>query len=221
MRNYECLFIANPNIEGDGMSSVVEKVTAYVKEAGAEVANIQHWGKRRLAYQIEKQQYGNYVLMYINGEAPKIVDLQRSFELDSTILAYLTIRLDEMPEFDKVFIPEDDGEEDRRGGRSRYEGSRGKYGSSAPTGPEGKAPVKDVVLEEDEEDDVEMDVDVDVDADADADLVEIEDEDESVAENDDDTEELKSDAKIDTESDALDDDNSDDDSDDDIESEKK
>ena len=36
MRNYECLFIANPNIEGDGMSSVVEKVTAYVKEAGAE-----------------------------------------------------------------------------------------------------------------------------------------------------------------------------------------
>lgn len=219
MRNYECLFIANPNIEGDGMSSVVEKVTAYVKEAGAEVANIQHWGKRRLAYQIEKQQYGNYVLMYINGEAPKIVDLQRSFELDSTILAYLTIRLDEMPEFDKVFIPEDDGEEDRRGGRSRYEGSRGKYGSSAPTGPEGKAPVKDVVLEEDEEDDVEMDVDVD--ADADVDLVEIEDEDESVAENDDDTEELKSDAKIDTESDALDDDNSDDDSDDDIESEKK
>ena len=219
MRNYECLFIANPNIEGDGISSVVEKVTAYVKEAGAEVANIQHWGKRRLAYQIEKQQYGNYVLMYINGEAPKIVDLQRSFELDSTILAYLTIRLDEMPEFDKVFIPEDDGEEDRRGGRSRYEGSRGKYGSSAPTGPEGKAPVKDVVLEEDEEDDVEMDVDVD--ADADVDLVEIEDEDESVAENDDDTEELKSDAKIDTESDALDDDNSDDDSDDDIESEKK
>jgi len=172
-----------------------------------------------LAYQIEKQQYGNYVLMYINGEAPKIVDLQRSFELDSTILAYLTIRLDEMPEFDKVFIPEDDGEEDRRGGRSRYEGSRGKYGSSAPTGPEGKAPVKDVVLEEDEEDDVEMDVDVD--ADADVDLVEIEDEDESVAENDDDTEELKSDAKIDTESDALDDDNTDDDSDDDIESEKK
>jgi len=219
LRNYECLFIANPNIEGDGISSVVEKVTAYVKEAGAEVANIQHWGKRRLAYQIEKQQYGNYVLMYINGEAPKIVDLQRSFELDSTILAYLTIRLDEMPEFDKVFIPEDDGEEDRRGGRSRYEGSRGKYGSSAPTGPEGKAPVKDVVLEEDEEDDVEMDVDVD--ADADVDLVEIEDEDESVAENDDDTEELKSDAKIDTESDALDDDNSDDDSDDDIESEKK
>lgn len=190
MRNYECLFIANPNLEGDGMSNVVEKVTAYVKEAGAEVANIQHWGKRRLAYLIEKQQYGNYVLMYINGEAPKIVDLQRSFELDTTILAYLTIRLDEMPEFDKVFVPEDDGEEDRRGGRSRYEGSgsRGRYGS-APAAPESKAPVKDVVLEDEEDKDVE--------------LAEIEGEDESVADDDDASE---ADAKIDTESGSMDDD---------------
>ena len=119
MRNYECLFIVNPNFDGDGISTVIEKVTGYVKEADAEVANIQHWGKRRLAYQIEKQQYGNYVLMYLTGDSPKITDLQRNLELDSAVLAYLTIRLDEMPEFDKVFIPEDDGEDDRRGGRSR------------------------------------------------------------------------------------------------------
>lgn len=199
MRNYECLFIANPNVEGDGMSSVVEKVTTYVKEAGAEVANIQHWGKRRLAYLIEKQQYGNYVLMHINGEAPKIVDLQRSLELDSTILAYLTVRLDEMPEFDKVFVPEDDGEDDRRGGRSRYEGSRGRYGS-APASAEGKAPVKDVELEDDDEIVVEDDVEIDL-----ADEIEVDDEDEIVADDEDsDTDELEADSEIGAKSDNTD-----------------
>ncbi|MCF7797800.1 MAG: 30S ribosomal protein S6 [Lentisphaeria bacterium] len=126
MRNYECLFIVNPNFDGDGISTVIEKVTGYVKEADAEVANIQHWGKRRLAYQIQKQQYGNYVLMHLNGEAPKITDLQRSLELDDSVLAYLTVRLDEMPEFDKVMIPEDESEDDRRGGRSRYDDSRSR-----------------------------------------------------------------------------------------------
>ncbi|MCF7802235.1 MAG: 30S ribosomal protein S6 [Candidatus Marinimicrobia bacterium] len=126
MRNYECLFIVNPNFDGDGISTVIEKVTGYVKEADAEVANIQHWGKRRLAYQIEKQQYGNYVLMHLNGEAPKITDLQRSLELDDSVLAYLTVRLGEMPEFDKVMIPEDESEDDRRGGRSRYDDSRSR-----------------------------------------------------------------------------------------------
>lgn len=130
MRNYECLFIVNPNFDGDGISTVIEKVTGYVKEADADVANIQHWGKRRLAYQIEKQQYGNYVLMHLNGEAPRITDLQRSLELDDSVLAYMTVRLDEMPEFDKVMIPEDDSEDDRRGGRSRYEGSRSRSGGS-------------------------------------------------------------------------------------------
>ena len=114
MRNYECLFIVKPDFDGDGISNVIEKVTGYVKEAKAEVAKIQHWGKRRLAYTIDKQQYGDYVLMYFNGEAPEVAELQHNMELDSTVLAYLTVRLDEMPDFEKLTIPEDDGEDDRR-----------------------------------------------------------------------------------------------------------
>lgn len=164
MRNYECLFIVNPNFDGDGISTVIEKVTGYVKEADAEVANIQHWGKRRLAYQIEKQQYGNYVLMHLNGEAPKITDLQRSLELDDSVLAYLTVRLDEMPEFDKVMIPEDESEDDRRGGRSRYEDSRSRDGGSYNRDTRGgarpdKAETTEAESATDEDDKADADID--------------------------------------------------------------
>jgi len=144
LRNYECLFIVNPNFDGDGISKVIEKVTGYVKKAEAEVAKIQSWGKRRLAYPIEKQQYGNYVLMYFTGEAPKVVDLQHNMELDGEVLAYMTIRLDEMPDFESLSIPEDNSEDDRRfrssRGRDSYSRSRSdRSGDSAP-GRSGRSP---------------------------------------------------------------------------------
>lgn len=199
MRNYECLFIVNPNFDGDGISTVIEKVTGYVKEADAEVANIQHWGKRRLAYQIEKQQYGNYVLMHLNGEAPKISDLQRSLELDDSVLAYLTVRLDEMPEFDKVMIPEEESEDDRRGGRSRYDDSRSRDGGSSYSRTRRSAEPEEAE-EVEPADESELEDDVEIDA-----PVKAADPDLSESISTDDSDEAETEADVEAEADDKDD----------------
>ena len=104
MKKYECLYIVNSNYDGDGITRVLDKVREYLEGSNATIANVQHWGKRRLAYQIEKQRYGNYVLTHFEGETDN-VSFQKLMEMDEAILAYMVIRLDEFPEFEKTEVP--------------------------------------------------------------------------------------------------------------------
>ncbi len=105
MKKYECLFIINPDLEGDRIHQVVEKVKRYLEEAKGEVRFLQHWGKRRLAYPIEKHRLGHYVLIYFEGESPDIAFFQRELEIDEAILAYITVRLKDFPAFEQTGAP--------------------------------------------------------------------------------------------------------------------
>ena len=126
MKKYECLYIVNINYDSEGTSAVVAKVEEVLKNIGAEVANTQHWGKRKLAYAIDKERYGNYILLHFQGENPDVTELQREFEIEKGVLHYMTTRLDEFPDFETLSVPQA-FETDRRkpayGGRKprRYE----------------------------------------------------------------------------------------------------
>ena len=106
MKKYECLYIVNINFDSEGISAVVARVEAVLKNVGGELANTQHWGKRKLAYAIDKERYGNYVLMHFQGENPDISELAREFEIESGVLHYMTIRLDEFPDFETLAVPQ-------------------------------------------------------------------------------------------------------------------
>ena len=67
MKKYECLYIVNINFDSEGISAVVARVEEVLKNVGGELANTQHWGKRKLAYAIDKERYGNYILMHFQG----------------------------------------------------------------------------------------------------------------------------------------------------------
>ena len=106
MKKYECLYIVNINFDSEGISAVVARVEEVLKNVGGELANTQHWGKRKLAYAIDKERYGNYVLMHFQGENPDISELAREFEIESGVLHYMTIRLDEFPDFETLTVPQ-------------------------------------------------------------------------------------------------------------------
>jgi small subunit ribosomal protein S6 len=126
LKKYECLYIVNINFDSEGTSAVVAKIEEVLKNVGAEVVNTQHWGKRKLAYAIDKERYGNYILLHFQGENPDVTELQREFEIEKGVLHYMTIRLDEFPDFETLSVPQA-FETDRRkpayGGRKprRYE----------------------------------------------------------------------------------------------------
>jgi small subunit ribosomal protein S6 len=126
LKKYECLYIIHPDADGEAVSRAVKKVEDTLKASGGEPVNVQHWGKRKLAYFINKQRFGSYVLMHFQGEAPDISGFQTELEIDDNVLAYLTIRLDEFPDFATLSIPQSfDAERPRRSGppgarRPRY-----------------------------------------------------------------------------------------------------
>ena len=148
MKKYECLYIVNINFDSEGISAVVARVEEVLKNVGGELANTQHWGKRKLAYAIDKERYGNYILMHFQGENPDISELAREFEIESGVLHYMTIRLDEFPDFETLSVPQafeaDRGR--RQGGRDSRDGHRPRRyeEAAAPT----EVPTEKVVEEE-------------------------------------------------------------------------
>jgi len=98
LRYYETLYIIHPDFEEDRLHGVKENVDQWVSKNGGTIINSYVWGKRKLAYPVNKQQYGTYMLLNYEAENPFVLDLGNWMELHEAILSYLTIKLDEKPE---------------------------------------------------------------------------------------------------------------------------
>jgi small subunit ribosomal protein S6 len=93
MRLYENIFILRPDLEGDRTDQVIEQVQKMVVRGGGEVKNIERWGKKRLAYKVNKERYGYYVLMHFEGNPELVRELERNYGHWEDVIRYLTIRI--------------------------------------------------------------------------------------------------------------------------------
>ena len=94
MREYEVMYIIKPGFEDEKYNQIIEKYNALIQTNGGEIIKVEPWGKRRLAYEIEKLREGYYVLLRINGSAELPKELERNFRISDEILRYLTIRVE-------------------------------------------------------------------------------------------------------------------------------
>ena len=92
MRKYEALYIIRPNFEEEQYKNFVEKYNAVIQANGGEVIKVDLWGKRRLAYEIEKIHGGYYVLVEFRGEATLPAELERNFRINDEILRYIVVK---------------------------------------------------------------------------------------------------------------------------------
>ena len=92
--SYETIFIIDASLEEDQIAAVKEKFTSLIAAYGA-VSNVDDWGKRRLAYEINDKTEGYYVLVDFesDGEFPK--ELDRQYRINDAILRTIIIRKDE------------------------------------------------------------------------------------------------------------------------------
>ena len=89
-RQYETTFIVDAHLPGEQIDAAVDRYTAFIDKNGGKVHNIDRWGKRRLAYEIAKKQYGYYVNVRFESEGSFIIELEKTYKLDDTIIRYLT-----------------------------------------------------------------------------------------------------------------------------------
>ncbi|HXW01470.1 MAG TPA: 30S ribosomal protein S6 [Anaerolineae bacterium] len=94
MRDYELAFIVRPNVDDNGVTAVVDKVSQFVKSANGEVASVDVWGRRNLAYPINNHREGVYVLFQAKMSPSALTELERNLKLSEEIIRYLLVKVD-------------------------------------------------------------------------------------------------------------------------------
>lgn len=94
MRLYETAIVIDPQQKSEDIEDQIKKVASFITNHGGEVTNIDEWGKKRLAYEINKKQYGYYVIIRFNGPGQLVSLLEREYRLSENVLRYLTLKVE-------------------------------------------------------------------------------------------------------------------------------
>ena len=95
MKNYELSLVFISNLSEEEKVANLEKVKELIARFGGEVTNVDDWGKRKLAYEINKQKEGFYYFIQFNAETSTPAELESRLRITETVLRYLIVRLDE------------------------------------------------------------------------------------------------------------------------------
>lgn len=93
-RMYEATFIVNASLDDTQVESVIGRVQDQITKNGGTVTALNKWGRKRLAYTINKKTNGFYVNIEFEAPGTLLAVLERSFQLDEMVLRYLTIAVD-------------------------------------------------------------------------------------------------------------------------------
>jgi small subunit ribosomal protein S6 len=93
MNMYETVVIINPSITDDEAKAIIDKLTEIIKTAGGEMLKVDAWGKRKLAYEMNKQKMGNYFLLIYKVPAAGIKKLEEYFKVLDVVLKFMIVRL--------------------------------------------------------------------------------------------------------------------------------
>lgn len=98
MRNYEVALIVHPDLDETAFAETLERVQGWITESGGKVSKVDHWGKRKLAYEIRKQTEGQYVFLQAEISPSFCVELERNLRLQEPIMRFLITVATEPPE---------------------------------------------------------------------------------------------------------------------------
>jgi small subunit ribosomal protein S6 len=94
MKNqYEVTIVVDAHLSNEVIEAVVQKYVDLIEKNQGAIKEVDRWGKRRLAYEIAKKQYGYYVYIRFEAEGVLILEMERLFKLDESIIRFLTIKL--------------------------------------------------------------------------------------------------------------------------------
>ena len=94
MREYELMVILDPELEERTVAPSLDRFLNVVRQGGGTVENVDIWGRRRLAYEIQKNQEGIYAVVTLNAEPDSVKELDRQLTLNESVLRTKVIRPD-------------------------------------------------------------------------------------------------------------------------------
>lgn len=94
MNKYESVVIINPNVDEEGIKSLVQKFETLINTDG-KVEKAEELGKRRLAYEVKKNKEGYYVIFHFEANTSLIAELERNYRITDEVIKFMTIKVDE------------------------------------------------------------------------------------------------------------------------------
>ena len=95
MRIYEELFIVKPDALEEEIDQFIEQMKSVVSGSGGSVDKVDKWGKRRLAYRVDKYREGAYVLFQFNAAPETVKEFERRLRVSDLVIKFLTVRIDQ------------------------------------------------------------------------------------------------------------------------------
>ena len=110
MKFYETLYIVDANLENKVLEKEMDDVGKELAKTKSKIINHRVWGKKRLAYAIQRQKYGSFIILqYAGGDLGKMPDFDTWMKLNNSVLRHMTVALSEEP---AVHIEEEKSEQD-------------------------------------------------------------------------------------------------------------
>jgi small subunit ribosomal protein S6 len=124
---YETIFIIHPELNEEDVEDHIKRVENLVTRLGGEILKTERWGKKRLAYEVDKHRYGYYVLLRLRTNPAILPELERHYRLTEAIVKSIVIRLKAEPKEEPVLVThEGPGEEEERAQREDEEDEEGR-----------------------------------------------------------------------------------------------
>jgi small subunit ribosomal protein S6 len=92
VRRYELMLIIRPDAPDEKAAAVIDRTTRYVVASGGQIVKVAPWGRRRLAYPIDRHREGSYHIVVFESPAEAIAELERSLQITEEVLRYLVTR---------------------------------------------------------------------------------------------------------------------------------
>ena len=92
MKAYELLFFVDPTITDETRAGVMKRIEVAITENGGAVDNVDNWGKRKLAYEIDKLTEGDYTLVNFHADPTQIAELDRVLRINDAVKRHMIVR---------------------------------------------------------------------------------------------------------------------------------
>lgn len=139
MRRYELMLVFRPDAPDDRTSAIIDRTTRQITAAGGQIVKVAPWGRRRLAYPIERHREGAYHIVVFEAPTTAIVELERGLMITEDVLRHLVIRQDRPAramrdsggDSDEALLPSAEDEEEEDDGRERIDESESEAAPAA------------------------------------------------------------------------------------------
>ena len=96
MRRYETIAILKPTLAEDDLKAVIDRTTSIIEGLGGSIIKLNHWGLKKLAYLIDKEQQGYYIYLQYAGTPEAVNEMERIYRIDDRVMKFLTVKLQDV-----------------------------------------------------------------------------------------------------------------------------